>query len=121
MSTPEPTADFYPTGAVIPFSATMAARALGHEGALLTMDVLGRIRLGGTERVNRIAALIRAGDTLIAARCGSVVYDFMEGLMLGFEADNAAARDLRAAIPAAWHKLYSDNAAHIAASRGYRG
>lgn len=120
MSTPEPTPDFYPGGPV-PFGAVAYARAFGYASALLLESAHGRIRLGPAEVYNRTSELIRTGNELVTARCGSVIYDFMESLMLGFQEDSAAARDLRAAIPAAWHKLYADNAAHIAASRGYRG
>ena len=120
MSTPEPTADFYPAGPV-PFGAVVYARAFGYASALLLESAHGRIRLGPAEVHARTCELVRTGNELLKANCGSVVYDFMESLLLGFQGDNAAARDLRAAIPATWHKLYSDNAAHIAASRGYRG
>ena len=119
MSTPEPTADFYPIGGAIPFEATTAARVLGYESAMLLESARERIRMGAGERRHRVEALIRAGDTLIAARCGSVVFFFLESLYLGLE-DNQAAADLRTAIPATWHKLYADNAPHIAASRGHR-
>ena len=120
MSPPNPTADFYP-GSPVPFSAVVYARAFGTASALLLESCHGRIRLPPAELHARTSELIRTGNELLKARCGSVVYDTMESLHLGFQADNAAARDLRAAIPATWHKLYSDNAAHIAATRGDRG
>jgi len=115
VSTPTP--DFYP-GGMVPFSAVVYARAFGYASALLLESARGRLRMHPAEVFARTSELVRTGNELLKANCGSVVYDFMEGLLLGVPDDSAAARDLRAAIPEAWHKLYSDNAAHIAASRG---
>lgn len=120
MSTPNPTPDFYPGGPV-PFGAVVYARAFGYASALLLESAHGRIRLGSAEVHARTCELVRTGNELLKANCGSVVYDFMESVTAGFQEDSAAAAAFRAAIPEAWHKLYADNAPHIAASRGYRG
>ena len=119
--TPTNTPDFYPTGATINFSSVLYAAAFGRASVLLLESAHGRLPLRPGEHNARLGELIRTGNELLAARCGSVVYNFMESLLLGFNEDNTAARDLRAAIPAVWHQLYSDNAAHVAALRGYRG